>query len=66
MGRFQSILGTVGNTPVVRINRLAPAGVEAGAARPGLAARKGLRSINRQKKRSNGFIFLVSLCADGL
>ena len=28
MGRFQSILGTVGNTPVVRINRLAPAGVD--------------------------------------
>ncbi len=27
MGKFQSILGTVGNTPVVRINRLAPAGV---------------------------------------
>lgn len=27
MGRFQSILDTVGNTPVVRINRLAPAGV---------------------------------------
>ena len=25
--RYQSILGTVGNTPVVRINRLAPAGV---------------------------------------
>ena len=27
MARFESILGTVGNTPVVRINRLAPAGV---------------------------------------
>jgi cysteine synthase len=27
MGKFQSILGTVGNTPVVRINRLAPSGV---------------------------------------
>jgi cysteine synthase len=27
MGKFQSILGTVGNTPVVRINRLAPPGV---------------------------------------
>jgi cysteine synthase len=27
MGRFQSILETVGHTPVVRINRLAPAGV---------------------------------------
>jgi cysteine synthase len=27
MGKFQSILGTVGNTPVVRINRLAPAGI---------------------------------------
>ncbi len=27
MARFDSILGTVGNTPVVRINRLAPAGV---------------------------------------
>jgi cysteine synthase A len=27
MGRYQSILETVGNTPVVRINRLAPAGV---------------------------------------
>jgi cysteine synthase A len=27
MSRFDSILGTVGNTPVVRINRLAPAGV---------------------------------------
>ena len=27
MGKFQSILGTIGNTPVVRINRLAPAGV---------------------------------------
>jgi cysteine synthase A len=26
MAKFQSILGTVGNTPVVRINRLAPAG----------------------------------------
>ncbi|MCB1967559.1 MAG: pyridoxal-phosphate dependent enzyme, partial [Candidatus Accumulibacter sp.] len=24
--RFDSILGTIGNTPVVRINRLAPAG----------------------------------------
>lgn len=28
MTRFASILDTVGNTPVVRINRLAPAGVE--------------------------------------
>jgi cysteine synthase A len=27
MGKFQSILGTVGNTPVVRINRLSPPGV---------------------------------------
>jgi cysteine synthase A len=27
MAKFDSILGTVGNTPVVRINRLAPAGV---------------------------------------
>jgi cysteine synthase len=27
MAKFESILGTVGNTPVVRINRLAPAGV---------------------------------------
>src|SRR5262249_44768229 len=27
MARFQSILGTVGNTPVVKINRLAPADV---------------------------------------
>lgn len=27
VSRFPSILGTVGNTPVVRINRLAPAGV---------------------------------------
>jgi cysteine synthase A len=27
MARFESILGTIGNTPVVRINRLAPAGV---------------------------------------
>ena len=28
MGRkYQSILETVGNTPVVRINRLAPAGI---------------------------------------
>ncbi len=27
MARFDNILGTVGNTPVVRINRLAPAGV---------------------------------------
>ena len=26
-GKFDSILGTIGNTPVVRINRLAPAGV---------------------------------------
>src|ERR1700747_1721994 len=26
MGRYQNILDTVGNTPVVRINRLAPAG----------------------------------------
>src|SRR6185437_2372116 len=28
MAKFDSILGAVGNTPVVRINRLAPAGVE--------------------------------------
>src|SRR5215213_3212607 len=28
MTRFSSILDTVGNTPVVRINRLAPAGIE--------------------------------------
>ncbi|MGQ0699173.1 MAG: cysteine synthase A [Panacagrimonas sp.] len=27
MARFDSVLGTIGNTPVVRINRLAPAGV---------------------------------------
>src|ERR1700752_5201492 len=27
MSRFDNILGTIGNTPVVRINRLAPAGV---------------------------------------
>src|SRR5436305_14152906 len=27
MAKFDSILGTVGNTPVVRINKLAPAGV---------------------------------------
>jgi cysteine synthase A len=27
MAKFQSILGTVGNTPIVRINRLAPPGV---------------------------------------
>jgi cysteine synthase len=27
MAKFESILGTIGNTPVVRINRLAPAGV---------------------------------------
>ena len=27
MARYDSILGTVGDTPVVRINRLAPAGV---------------------------------------
>ena len=27
MAKFNSILGTVGNTPVVRVNRLAPAGV---------------------------------------
>ena len=27
MSRFENILGTVGNTPVVRINRLAPEGV---------------------------------------
>ena len=28
MAQFQNILGTIGNTPVVKINRLAPAGVE--------------------------------------
>jgi cysteine synthase len=28
MAKFESILGTVGNTPVVRINRLAPKGVD--------------------------------------
>src|ERR1700740_5508 len=28
MAKFESILGTVGNTPVVRINRLAPEGIE--------------------------------------
>ena len=28
MTRFANILGTVGNTPVVRINKLAPAGIE--------------------------------------
>jgi len=28
MARFDSILGTVGNTPVVRINRLAPPGID--------------------------------------
>ena len=27
MAKFESILGTIGNTPVVKINRLAPAGV---------------------------------------
>jgi cysteine synthase A len=27
MARFENILGTVGNTPVVKINRLAPAGI---------------------------------------
>src|ERR1700749_2356634 len=27
MARYDSILGTVGNTPVVRVNRLAPDGV---------------------------------------
>jgi cysteine synthase len=27
VAKFQNILGTVGNTPVVRINRLAPPGV---------------------------------------
>ena len=27
MAKFESILGTVGNTPVVRINRLAPQGI---------------------------------------
>ena len=27
MAKFSNILGTVGNTPVVKINRLAPAGV---------------------------------------
>ena len=27
MSKFQNILGTIGNTPVVRINRLAPPGV---------------------------------------
>src|SRR5512138_3611303 len=27
MAKFESILGTIGNTPVVRINRLAPPGV---------------------------------------
>ena len=27
MAKFDSILGTIGNTPIVRINRLAPAGV---------------------------------------
>jgi cysteine synthase A len=28
MARFENILGTVGNTPVVRINRLAPPGID--------------------------------------
>src|SRR6201994_2974230 len=28
MAKFESILGTVGNTPVVRINRLAPPGID--------------------------------------
>lgn len=28
MSRFENILGTIGNTPVVRINRLAPEGVD--------------------------------------
>ncbi|HEY4954394.1 MAG TPA: pyridoxal-phosphate dependent enzyme, partial [Gemmatimonadaceae bacterium] len=28
MTRFSSILETVGNTPVVRINKLAPAGID--------------------------------------
>jgi hypothetical protein len=27
MAKFESILGTVGNTPVVRINNLAPPGI---------------------------------------
>lgn len=27
MARYESILGTVGRTPIVRINRLAPPGV---------------------------------------
>ncbi|HVX80705.1 MAG TPA: pyridoxal-phosphate dependent enzyme, partial [Devosiaceae bacterium] len=27
MARYDSILGTVGNTPVVKINRLAPEGI---------------------------------------
>ena len=27
MARFQSILDTIGNTPTVKINRLAPAGI---------------------------------------
>jgi cysteine synthase A len=27
MAKFQSILGTVGNTPIVKINNLAPTGV---------------------------------------
>ena len=28
MARFANILGTIGNTPVVKINRLAPAGID--------------------------------------
>ena len=28
MGRFQNILETIGNTPIVRINRLAPSHVD--------------------------------------
>src|SRR3954453_18276457 len=28
MAKFDSILGTIGNTPVVRINKLAPAGID--------------------------------------
>ena len=28
MTRYANILGTIGNTPVVKINRLAPAGID--------------------------------------
>jgi len=34
MARYDSILDTIGNTPLVRLNKLAPAGVIDRAARP--------------------------------